>query len=214
MICSDTRIALPEAQQSEQQPWRCNEIKCPAPAKVSADRSADYVAERATDRNRRAKDRHDATTCFDREKIGQNRRRCRSVAALANSNAYASCKENRECRRQAGAAARNAPQNHSGTNDDPARESVGEQSQDWRADHVSDEKCVAEQTSLRHRIHVVRCKKSSANIRLERRQNLPVDVIEKIDGQEQKERGTRAAHHFFSNRLHCNCRLQFGRRRL
>src|SRR5947208_11975127 len=110
MICSDTRIALPEAQQSEQQPWRCNEIKCPAPAKVSADRSADYVAERATDWNRRAKNRHDATPCFDWEKVRQNRRRRRPISAFANSNAYASYKENRECRRQAGAAARNAPQ--------------------------------------------------------------------------------------------------------
>src|SRR6266478_4076451 len=214
MIRRDTRIALPEAQQSEQQPWRCNEIKCPAPAKVSADRSADYVAERATDRNRRAKDRHDATTCFDREKIGQNRRRCRSVAAFANSNAYSSCEENRECCCETGAAAGQAPQNHSGADNDPPRESIGEQTKNRRADHVSDEKRVAEQTSLRHRVHVVRCEKSSANIRLERRQNLPVDVIEKIDGQEQKECAMRAAHRFFSNRFHCNCRLQFGRSRL
>ena len=214
MICGDARVALPEAQQAQQQPRRGDQIKCPAPAEVSADQSADDIAERAANWNRRAKNRHDATTRFDREKIGQDRRRRRTVAAFANSNAYASRKENRECRRETGAAAGQAPQNHSGTDNDPPRESIGEQTENRRADHVSYEKRVAEQTSLRHRVHVARCKKSCANIRLERGQNLPVDVIEKIDGQQQEKCGSRAADRSFRDRFHRSCRLQFAARQL
>jgi len=44
-------------------------------------------------------------------------------------------------------------------------------------------------------------KKTCANIRLERSQNLAVDVIEKIDTQEQKKCPARAAHSFFSQRI-------------
>ena len=80
--------------------------------------------------------------------------------------------------------------------DEPAREPIREQTENWCADHVSYEKRVAEQTGLGHGVYVVSCEKSCANIRLERGQNLPVDVIEKIDSQEQKESGARAAHRF------------------
>ena len=119
-----------------------------------------------------------------------------------------------KCRGQTGATARQAPQNHSGTDDDPARESISEQAENRGTNHVSDEECVAEQPSLGHGVYVAGREKSGANIGLERGQNLPVDVIEKIDRQEQKECGMRAAHRFFPKRSHCNCRLQFARRRL
>src|SRR6267143_3922257 len=110
MIGSDARIALPEAQETQQQPRWGDEIKCPAPAEVSADQSTDHIAERATDRNRRAKDRHDPTPLFDGEKVGQDCRRRRPIAAFANSNANSSCEENRECCCETGAAAGQAPQ--------------------------------------------------------------------------------------------------------
>src|SRR6266850_833126 len=214
MIRCDARVALPEAQETQEQPWRGNEIKCPAPAEMSTDQSADHIAERAANRNRRTKNRHDATPRFDWEKIGQDRRGRRPVAAFANSDAYASRKENAECRGKTRPTAGQTPQNHSATNDDPARESIGEQAENWRADHVSHEKCDAQQTRLGHRVYVVGCKKTCANVRLERSQNLPVDIVKKIDAQEQKERVTRAGHRYSPNRLHCNCRLQFARRRL
>ena len=181
---------------------------------MSANQSSDHVAERAADRNRRAKDRHDTTSCLDRKKIGQNRRCRRPVATFANSDAYASYKENCKCRRKAGAAAGQAPQNHSGTNNDPPRESIGEQTENRRAEHISYEKGVAQQTSFRHSIYVACCEKVCTNIRLKCRQNLAVDVIKKIDGQEQKKCATCAAHRFFHDRLHRNCRLQFARCRL
>src|SRR4030095_5520715 len=199
---SDARVPLPETQHAQQQPRRSNEIKCPAPAEVSANQSTDHIAERAADWNRRAKNRHDATPLFDREKVGQDCRRRGSVAAFANSNANSSCKKNRECCRETGAAAGQAPQNHSTADNNPPGESIGEQTENRGADHVSNEKRVAQQTSLRHRVHVARCKKSFANIGLERGQNLPVDVVEKIDSQEQKECATGAAQRTFRNRFH------------
>ena len=79
---------------------------------------------------------------------------------------------------------------------------IGEQTENWCADHVSHEKRVAEQTGLGHGVYVVSCEKSCANIRFERGQNLPVDVIEKINSQEQKECASRAAQRLCPCSLH------------
>src|SRR5437870_2333047 len=133
---------------------------------------------------------------------------------FANSHANAGRKENGECRRQTGGAAGQAPQNHSGTNDDPARESIGEQTENRCTDHVSDKERVGKQAGLRHSVYVARCEKTRANIRLERGQDLPVDVIEKVDRQEQKESALRATQRSFPYGFHRNCRLQFATRRL
>src|SRR6266542_1910852 len=81
-------------------------------------------------------------------------------------------------------------------------------------DHVSDKKRVGKQAGLRHSVYVARCEKTGANIRLERGQDLPVDVIEKVDGQEQKESALRATQRSFPYGFHRNCRLQFAPRRL
>src|SRR5215469_6155248 len=120
MIGSHTRIALPKTPKAQQQPWRGDQIKCPTPAEVSTDQSTNYIAERAANWNRRVKNRHHATPCFNWEKIRQDRWRRRPITAFANSDADASCKENGECRRKTGAAAGEAPQNHGRANDDPA----------------------------------------------------------------------------------------------
>ena len=112
------------------------------------------------------------------------------------------------------AAAGQTPQNHSQADDEPARDPIGEQTENRCADHVSYEKCDAQQTGLGHGVYVVSCEKSCANIRLERGQNLPVNVIEKINGQQKKESGARAAHGFAPTDSIDNCRLQFAARRL
>ena len=106
------------------------------------------------------------------------------------------------------------PQCHSHAYDEPARDPIREQTENRCADHVSYEKCDAQQTGLGHGVHVVRCEKSCANIRLERGQNLAVNVIEKIDGQQQEERGARAAHRYLRDNSIGNCRLQFAACRL
>src|SRR6266487_990374 len=178
-MCSNARIALPETEQTQQQTRRRHEIKCPAPTEMGTDHAADDIAQRAANRNGGAKNRHDPAAYFDREKIGQDCRRSR-----------------------AGAAAGQAPQNHSATDDDPPRNPIGEQTENRRADHVSDEKRVAKQTGLRHSVYVVRRKKTGANIRLERGQNLPIDVIKQIDPEQKQQRTVRAANGFLHAAFH------------
>src|SRR5438067_6015826 len=187
------RIALPETQQAQQQTRRRDKIKCPTPAEMSANLSADDISQRAADWNSCAKNRHDATAFFDREKIGQDCQCSRAVVTFANSNANSSRKENGECRCQTGAAAGQAPQNHSGTDDDPPRQSIGEQTENRCADHVSYKKRVDEQTGLRHSVYIASCEKTRANIRLERGQNLPIDVIKQIDPEQKQQRTVCAA---------------------
>ena len=172
---------------------------------MSADQSANHIAERAANRNRRVKNRHDAAPCFDRVNIRQDGRRSRAVAAFANSNANASRKKNGKRRRQPGAAAGQAPQNHSRADDDPARDPIGEKTENRCADHVSNEKRVAEQTGLRHSVDVASCEKTRADVGLERSQNLPVDVIKQIDPEEKQQRGVcavdRSLHATFHRQL-------------
>src|SRR6266536_6639702 len=184
-MCSNARIALPETEQTQQQTRRRHEIKCPAPTEMGTDHAADDIAQRAANRNGGAKNRHDPAAYFDREKIGQDCRRSRAVAAFANSNANSSRKENGERRCQTGAAAGQTPQNYSGTDDDPARNPISEETKNRCADHVGYEKRVAEQTGLRHSVYVASCEKTRANIRLERGQNLAVNVIEEIDPEQK-----------------------------
>src|SRR5437667_1850050 len=199
---TNARVALPETQQTQQQARRRYEIKCPAPAEASTNQSANNIAECAADRNGRVKDRHDATAFFDQEKVGQDCRCCRAVAAFANSNANSSRKEYGECRRQPGAAAGQTPQNHSGADDDPARESIGEQTENRCADHVSYKERVAKQTGLRHSVYIASCEKTRANIRLESGENLPIDVIKQIDPEQKQQRTVCAADWFLHAAFH------------
>src|SRR5204862_2812485 len=78
------RIALPETKQPEQQSrWR-DRVKCPAPSEMRADHATNHITERAPNRDCRTKNGHDAPTRLNRKQIRQDRRRGRSVTALAN----------------------------------------------------------------------------------------------------------------------------------
>src|SRR5207237_2262816 len=125
-----------------------------------------------------------------------------AVAAFPHPNTNSSRKENSKCRRQTGAAAGYTPQNHRGADDDPSREPIGEKAENRCADHVSYEKRVTEQTGLRHGVYVVRRKKTGANIRLERSQNLPIDIIKQIDPEQEQKRTVRAANRFLHATFH------------
>ena len=57
--------------------------------------------------------------------------------------------------------------------------------------HVSNKKRGAQCPGDRHRIGVVRGEKCLANLRLDRRENLAVDVIKQINTEQQCQRGTR-----------------------
>src|SRR5215475_12300441 len=149
MMRTDARVALPETQQTQQQTRRGYEIKCPSPAEVRTDQPTNDISQRAANWDRRVKNCHHATPCFNRKQISQDGWRRRAVAAFANSNEYACRKKDPKCRRKAGAAAGEAPQNHCRTNNDPARKSICKQTENRRANHIRDEKCVAQQTGFR-----------------------------------------------------------------
>src|SRR4029450_7356782 len=142
--------------------------KCPAPTHVSANQSADNIAKRASDGNCRVKNCHDTAACLDRKKVSYNGRSSRPVAAFTNSDENSSGKENRECACETRAAASQAPQNHSRADDEPARDPIGEQTENWCAEHIGYEKRVPQEAGLRHSIRAVRRKKWGAHIRLGR----------------------------------------------
>ena len=56
-----------------------------------------------------------------------------------------------------------------------------------RGNHVANKKGRAERAGLRHCIDVVRRKKSGANLRFDRRENLAIDVVEKINSEQKRK---------------------------
>src|SRR5213076_854928 len=55
-----SRLPHESAKRGEQHPWRKYEVECPAPAELGVRPAAERVAERASDRNRHEKNRHDS----------------------------------------------------------------------------------------------------------------------------------------------------------
>jgi hypothetical protein len=68
-----------------------------------------------------------------------------------------------------------------------------------RAEHIRHKKRIAKQTGFGHRVWIAGVKKRCANVGFDGGQNLPVDVVKKIDGQQQKQCAARTRH---SSRIH------------
>src|SRR6202047_881290 len=168
---------------------------------MSADQSPDHVTESASHRNGCAKNCHDPAARFDWKNIGQDCRRGRAVAAFADAYKDAGGDQKRKRRRKSGGASCQAPQNHSGTDDHPARKPIGKKTKQRRAKHISNEERRAEHSGLRHRIHIVGSEKTRANVRLNSCQNLAIHVVKQID-RKQKKQGTARAAHWFRRFFH------------
>ena len=145
---------------------------------------AEDIAKRAAHRNRGAKECHNTSARLQREKIGQNGRRGRSVAALTNADQYAGRKKHGKSNRQPRRRRGETPEDHCRSDNQPARKAVREPTENGRTEHIRDQKRAAERSADCHRIHIRGRKKSGPNPRFDSGENLPVDVIEHVDGKE------------------------------
>ncbi len=189
---SRSRIPLPETGEPKNDSGNGDQIKRPAPAELMIDDSAENVSERAAHRDRAAKNRHDPAAHLERKIIRQNCGRGGPVAALADADENSGDEQGGKRCGETRSGSCETPENHAHAHDEPARESIGEKTEDRRRDHVGEEKCRSQRAGAQHRIGIVRSEKRRANIRFDRGQNEPVDVVKKIDREEQSEGEPRA----------------------
>ncbi len=142
---------------------------------------------------------------FDWEEISQDGGRGRAVTAFADPDQDPREKQNAERRGESGGATGDAPKSHRAPDNDPAREAIGQPAEKRSADHIGDEKRVRQQTGAGHGGRVVRREKSPPDFRFDCSQNLTIDVVKKIDPEQQGECGVGSALGFF---VHVICRLQ------
>src|SRR5207248_7445666 len=107
------------------------------------------------------------------------------VASFADTNENSGKKECGEGAGESGSRSRETPENHADANDEPTREPIGEKTEDGGGDHVGEEECRSQRSGPQHRVGIVRGEKRRANIWLDRGENESVDVVKKIDSEEQ-----------------------------
>ena len=159
---------------------------------MSENHASDHVTERAADRNCRKKKRHYAAARFDRKQVGENGGRGGTVSSFAHSDEYPGEKQDSKSRRQAGTGSGEAPEPHRQSDNYPARKTIREPTQRWRDEHVSNEERAAENAADRERVFVSRQKERGADGWFYGGQDLPIDVIKNVNGQQERDCDARA----------------------
>src|SRR5438105_7483966 len=118
------RIAPEKTGNAEQNSGRAYDEERSLPAPTRGDIAADGVTDRASKRNRDIKIGHHSPADRQWKRIGDDRRRGRSISAFAHADKETHRKQKRECRSETGPGGRDAPENYSEPNDYPARKTV------------------------------------------------------------------------------------------
>ena len=185
-------ILLKKAGDPEHDAGDCHKIESPTPAELMVDYPTQNKTECAAHRDRRTKNSHDAAPHLSAEQICQDRRGRGPVSSLADSNKNTRCEQGCECEREPPCRRREAPKNHTGAHDNPARETIRQKTQDGRRQHVSDEERRRQRAGYRHGVRIPLGEKRLADIWFDRRQDEAVDVIEKINAKQEAESDARS----------------------
>ena len=125
----------------------------------------------------------------------QNGRRRGTVASFAHPDKHPCAKQDRERGRQTRPSTGQTPKGDADRDEPPARHSIRQPTEDRRSDHVAEQKRSHEQSGLAALVRIAG-QKLCSDSRQDCGQNVAVDVIEKIDGQEQPKRYARTARYF------------------
>src|SRR5205807_4892521 len=126
------RVGLEETKQAKKNAGDGHHVKGPAPSELMIDHTTEHITQRASDRDRTAKNRHDPAPHSEREVIGQNRRCRRTVTAFTDSDKNSREEQRHESSRETRCRRREAPKNYADANDDPSRKAIGQKTEDGR----------------------------------------------------------------------------------
>ena len=145
---------------------------------------------------------------------GRDRRRWpggRPVPAFTDPDEEPGEQKDRERGRQPAAAGGQAPQHDADPHQEPARHSVCEPAEDRRRHHVGNDERRCQRAHHRQDVGIIQWtigKKRSPDVRLQRGQDITVDVIEKVDRQQKRQGEPRFAD---GNRPGCDAHLRHWR---
>ena len=136
-----------------------------------------------TDRNRNIKNGEGASALRTGKIIGQQGWRDRRIGCLADSYPGARDQELSKIACQPGGCSCNAPGAHTSSHQTRPREAITKNTEDRRRHEVRDQKCVRQEAKLEVGQHQFRL-----NARQNGGKNKAIDVIEKIQQRDQRER--------------------------
>lgn len=137
------------------------------------------------DRNRHVEPSQDAAAPLDRIEIGDNRRHRGPVGRFADADEDAREQQREVELREAGRAGGQAPDEDADGDDFPARRAIGEPTEERRGEHVRQEKRRGEQPHFGVADRLTSAHKLFADLHLDRRQHLAIDVVHQIDREQQ-----------------------------
>ncbi len=155
------------------------------------DPAAKHISKRAADGDGHVKPGKDAPAAANGIEVGEDRRRDGSIGGLADADEGARQEEQPKgvFRRDARAAAGEAPEDDADADENPAAHALGEPAEQ-RGDHG-----VGEQEYRRRPAHLrLADAKCFFDFLFHRGEDLAINVVKQVDRQEQDHRPVRAAH--------------------
>ena len=151
--------------------------------------AAEDVAGGGADGNGGEKHRHHPSAFFERKRIGEKRRRDRSIRRFSNADRRARAEKRREAARESRKCSSDAPQRDANRNQRRPLPAIAEGAEERRAECVNKNEPRADEAELR-----IRKRKLGMFDRFEdRRDDEAIEIIEEIDASQNDERIARAA---------------------
>src|SRR5439155_18026450 len=158
-----------------------------APAPVGLDGAAEDVAQSGADGDGHVEPGEDLAAFCGGVKIGKNGGGNGTVGGLANADEAARDEQSGVAGGQAGGAAGECPEDDADADQEPARESVSEEAEDGREDHVRKEEGGVEEAGHRLGNGMLGGIEGGADRVFDGSEDLAIDVVEQVDGQEYAE---------------------------
>ena len=192
---AEMRLAHSQRPEPQQQAGNHDGVERPPPALGVAVHgghiAAQHVAQGAADGDRHVEPRQHLPALGHGVEIGDDRRGHRSVGGLADAHQAARQQENDKGVGQPAGAAGQAPEPDADGDEPPSRPPLAEPAEQRRGDHVGDEEGRGEQAGHGAGMEIVLAgmEQVVADLRLDGRQDLAVDIVEQVHREQQQQRG-------------------------
>src|SRR5207248_10992099 len=153
--------------------------------------SAESVAQCAPYGTRNIKPGQHAHSCLDRIKIGDDGGRRRPITGLTDDDKQSRAQQDREGRRQSRPAAGQTPHRDTDSYQYPTRKTISQPAEDGRGAHVTDQKRRCPKAGFAILVWIA-CEELLLKGRQDREENVTVDVIKKVDGEQECQSGAGA----------------------
>ena len=159
-----------------------------------AEHAAEDVAERAADRDGNVEPRQHLAAFLDGVEVCDDRWGDGTVRRFAHANGAARQQQDRKTTCQPRSSAGQGPQKDADPDQVPSIHPVGKPAEHGSEDHVGNHERSRQQAELGLADHLTAVSKVLLDVFKIRREDLPIDVVEQVNAEEQAERQRRPFH--------------------